>query len=350
MLNSPTIADLAEFIRSHSKETKLTPAETKPAPVLSSKTSSNAMLIAYGGGKTGPLRVVFHAALGTMNYFRFLLPHLERQYLGPVLGVALADPEQYCKAESSGLIQQIADDYTERLLELGHNQLQLIGYSLGGLIAVEVARRLLEKGISLSDLVLIDSYPVFFDIEDDLLLEALFLEHFHITLAELGFEAVHPDDLLRGCVQLIESNNHRIPKDSSVTIGGNEILDKVGNLFRKLSALNKKERFTLYVNSIAKSSGEQIPVEAADVLFKVFRQSSKAARFTPSPFMGNIRLLLARDQYSFLPGMEQKILEFWRETCLGELKTIGIEGNHISCVEGEQQASQVAKLIAAPLY
>ena len=349
MLNFSTVAALAEFIRSHSKKTKLTPDETKLPPDLSSQTSSNALLIPYGGGETGPLRVVFHAALGTMNYFRFLLPHLERQNLGPVIGVAVADPEQYCRAEPSELIKQVADDYTERLLENGHKQIQLIGYSIGGLIAVEVARRLLEKGISLSDIVLIDSYPVFFDIEDDLILEALFLEYFHVTLAQLGFEGVNSDDLLRGCVQLLESNNNRIPKGCSDTIGGDEGLNKVGKLFQRLSAISRKERFTTYANAIAKSTDEQIPVETVEVLFKVFRQSGKAARFLPPPFMENIRLLLARGQYSFSLGMEQKILEFWRETCLGELKVLEIEGNHINCIE-EPQATQVAKLIAAPLY
>ncbi len=344
MLNSPTVAALAEFIRSQSQETKLTPD-------IPSQTSSNALLIAYGGGETGPLRVVFHAALGTMNFFRSLISHLELQNLGPVIGVAVADPEQYCRCEPSELIEQVADDYAERLLENGHKQIQLIGYSLGGLIAVEVARRLLEKGISLSDIVLIDSYPIFFDIEDDLINEALFLEHFHITLAQVGFEGVNPDDFVRGYVQLLESNiNNPIPKGSSGTIGGDEGLNKVGKLFQRLSALNRKERFTTYANAIAKSTDEQIPVETAEVLFKVFRQSGKAARFTPPPFMENIRLLLARDQYSFLPAMEQKILEFWREFCLGELKVIEIEGNHISCIEEEPQATQVAKLIAAPLY
>lgn len=358
MLNAPTVAALAEFIYSHRKNTELTPDEaeltsdeTTLTSDFTSQTSSNALLIPYGGGETGPLRVVFHAALGTINSFSTLISHLERQNLGPVVGVAVADPEVYCRAEPSELIEQVADDYTERLLEKGHKQIQLIGYSLGGLIAVEVARRLLEKRISLSDLVLIDSYPGVYSIEDDLILEALFLEHFRITLAQVGLGEVNRDDLARGCHRILEGNgNNCIPKGSSETIGGDEGLDKVGKLFQRLSAYNSKERFSLYVDAISKSTGEQIPVEATEVLFKVFRQSSKAAIFTPPPFMENIRLLLARDQSSFSLGMEQKIREFWREVCLGEVKAIEIEGNHISCIEVKPRAIQVAKLIAAPLF
>ncbi|MGO4785899.1 thioesterase domain-containing protein [Paenibacillus sp. 2KB_20] len=40
----------------------------------------------------------------------------------------------------------MADDYAARLLDTGHRQFQLIGYCLGGLIAVETAGRLLEPG------------------------------------------------------------------------------------------------------------------------------------------------------------------------------------------------------------
>jgi pyochelin synthetase len=348
ILNSPTVASLAQFIRSHEKEPKRALDEPKPTPVFSPQTSSNSMVPSYGGGETGPLRVVFHAALGTMTYFRFLLSHLERQNLGPVIGIAIEDPDQYCRAAPSGLIEQVADDYTQRLLENGHEQIQLIGYSLGGLIAVEVARRLLEKGISLSDLVLIDSTPMFYDIDDEIILEALFLEHFHVTLAQIGSVVMNTDDLVRGCVQIVERNNC-IAKGSSGTIGGDEGLDKVGEFFQRLSALDKKERFTLYVNAIAKSTDEQIPVEVAEVLFKVFRQSTKAARFTPRPLMADIRLLQARGPYSFLPSIQQKVLMYWRETCLGEFTVLEIEGNHISCIEEEPQVSQVAKLIADPL-
>ena len=359
MLNSPTVASLAEFIRSHGKETKSVPDQPKTVPdqpepkqtVVSSQPSGNATIIPYGGGEAGPLRVVFHAALGTMNYFRFLLSHLSQQSLGPVIGVAVADPEQYCKAEPSELIEQVADDYTKRLLENDPKQIQLIGYSLGGLIAVEVARRLIEKNISLPDIVLIDSYPVFFDIEDDLINETLFLDQFHATLSQAGFGDVNPNDIFRGCVKLLKANNKvLIPKGSSVSIGGDEGLDKVGKLFQGLSTISRKDRFAAYANAIAQNTDEPIPVKAVEVLFRVFRQSSKAARFTPSPLMENIRFFQARDQYNFLPGMERKILEFWREACLGELSVLEIEGTHISCIEEEPQAHQVAQLIATPLY
>lgn len=346
ILNYPTVAALAEFIRSHSQETKFTP--NVPLPELQSK-SSNAVLTPYGGGETGPLRVVFHAGLGTMDCFHLLLAHLKSQNIGPVIGITVADTERYCTFEASELIEQIADDYVGRLLESGHKQMQLIGYCSGGLIAIEVARRLVEKGIHLADLVLIDSQPVLVDIDDDLIMESLFVPNLDITLEQAGFGEVDPDDLMRGFTQIIESNGNRVPKGSSCIIGGDEGLDKVGDLFRRLATLNIRDRFTAYVNAIAKATGEQMPVEMAEGLFKIYCQSFRAARFTPPLYMGNIRFLLAPESTKYLPASDDRTLEFWREVCVGELEVTEITGNHFSCIEQEPNVTNLAKLIAAPL-
>lgn len=349
MLNYPTVAALAEFMRSHLQEPERTADGPLPDLQGNSSSSSNAVLTPYGGGETGPLRVVFHAGLGTMNCFRLLLERMKEQNLGPVVGITVADMEKYCEVEPSELIERLADDYAGRLLDSGHKQMQLIGYCLGGLIALEVARRLVEKGIHLLDLVLVDSHPVLFDIDDDLVIETLFVPNLNITIEQAGFGDANSDDLARGLLHLFESNNHSVPQGSSCAIGGDEGLERVGGLFRTMAALHMKDRFAAYVHAIAAASGGQMPAEMAEGLFKVYRQSFKAARFTPPPYMGDIRFLLADEPFSFLPGTDEMTLEFWREVCLGEFEVTGIEGNHFSCIEEEAHAIKLAELISAPL-
>lgn len=346
MLNYPTVAALTDFIRSHGREKER--AFDGPSPDWQGG-SSNAVLTPYGGGETGPLRVVFHAGLGTMNCFRLLVEHLKTQNLGPVVGISVADSENYCGHEPSGLIEHIADDYAGRLLESGHKRMQLIGYCLGGLIAIEVARRLVEKGVHVADLVLIDSHPVLFDIDDDLVIESLFVPNLNISIQHTGFGDVDPDDLVRGLLQIFERNNRSVPEGSSCTIGGDAGLDKAGDLFCRLSAVSKRERFAAYVQAIAKATEEEMPVDMAEGMFKMYRQSFKAARFSPPPYMGNIRFLLAAEPFSFLPGTEEMTLDFWRDICLGEFEVTEIAGNHFSCIEAEPNASELAKLISAPL-
>ncbi len=348
MLNYPTVAALAEFVRSHSGRAGDRPA-AEAAAVRSRGASGNAALASYGGGTAGPLRVVFHAGLGTMNDFRLLLAHLDKQQAGPVIGITVADASVYCSARHDELIERLADDYAKRLIETGHARMQLIGYSLGGVIAAETARRLLETGIEIVDLALIESHPVPYAIDDDLVTEALFATNLNLSLEQVGFSGVHPDDLHRGLRKMFEDNNQSVPAGASLSIGGDEGLDRVGELFRRLSQITARERFTAYVDAIAGLSCEKMPVEMAESLFQVFRQSLKAARFTPRPYMGDMRLLLAKEPFALLPGTKEATLGFWREICLGDLTVEEIEGNHLTSIAVEPNASALAGLLGQAL-
>jgi pyochelin synthetase len=287
--------------------------------------------------------------MGTINCLHLLLKHLVSQRMGPVVGITVGDTEKYCAFEPYELIDRISDDYADHLLKSGHKQMQLIGYCLGGLIAVEVARRLLEKDIQLVDLALIDAHPVLFGIDDDLVIESLFIPNLNIAAGQAIFNGIGPDDLVRGIFGIIESNNKSVPKGASGGIGGDEGLDKIGALFRRLSALSMNDRFAAYVAAIEKQTGAQMPVEMAEGLFKVYRQSFKAARFTPLPYMGDIRFFLSCEACNFLPTTDQMTLDFWREVCFGEFEVMEIEGNHFSCIEKEPNVSKLAGLISIPL-
>ena len=346
MLNYPTVAALAEFVRSQSNKSGHSVVDDSIRQQR--KNASNAVLTSYGGG-TGALRVVFHAGLGTMNCFRQLLTHLDKQNSGPVIGITVADTDLYCSLDHSGLIEHLADDYAERLIETGYKEVQLIGYSLGGLIAVEVARRLLEKGIHLLDLVLIDSPPILYDIDDNLVIESLFIQNLHIPLEKAGFGSVNQDEFVRGLRHMFQVNNHSIPAGASLAIGGDEVLDKVGDLFRGLSSLSQRERFTAYVEAMAKINGENMPVEMAEGMFKVFRQSLKSAHFTPQPYMGDIRFFLAREPFALMPWTSETTLGFWKEICLGKFSVQTIDGNHFTCIVDEPNASDLARVIGEVL-
>ncbi|CAI8965228.1 pyochelin synthetase F [Brevibacillus sp. IT-7CA2] len=349
MLNFPTVEALAGFI--HMRNQEMQQSEEIALPKKRNK-SSNAVLIPYGGDESGPLRVVFHAVLGTMDSFRPLIEQLKAQQTGSIVGIAIDDSERYCALEPSELIETVADDYTECLIdvlrEAEQRPVQLIGYSLGGLIAIEVARRLGEQGVPILDLVLIDIPPILTEVNDDLLIEALFVPNLNITLEQADFGKVDEHDFTRAILQLVEKYGDCIPQGSSCTIGGDEGLDQVGELFRKLSAFDRRERFTAYVHALGKISGEQMPVEMAEGLCKVFGQSFKAARYTPLPYMGDIRFLLAREPFQFLPSTSEETIAFWQDICIGELEVTEIAGNHYSCMVGENTV-KLAELLAVPL-
>jgi pyochelin synthetase len=344
MLNNPNVAALAQAIRSQdsaNRPVSAAAADERPGE----QSFGDAALTYYGDQVAGPLRVVFHAGLGTLNCFRFLLPHLEERQLGPIVGVSVADSEWFCSQNHLELIEKLADDYAGRLLATGHQAMQLIGYCLGGLIAVEVARRLLEQGIHVADLVLVDSHPVLYEIDDDLLIEALFVPNLGITLEQAGYGAVNPDDFVRGLRRLFTGVSQRVPARAVLTIGGDAGLDRVGELFRRLAALAARERFNGYVTAVAKYNGARMPVEMAEGLYRVYRQSLKSANFRPRPYMGDIRFLLAREQFGLVPDTGENTLEYWRQICLGQFTVLEIDGNHLTCIETESNAKGLAKVI-----
>lgn len=346
MLNYPTVAALAEFIRTEERQTGRA-AGGLPADESRNEAkdpASNAVLTMYGEESEGSLSVIFHAVLGTIDSFRALLKPLVRQKPGPVVAITIADIDRYCAIEPQHLIETVADDYAGRLLATGHKEMQLIGYSLGGLIATEVARRLLEKGIEVADLVLIDIPPTP-AIEDDLLLEVMFISHLKLTPAQTGFGHVEQGDLVRGVLGLLARNNNCVPAGMARTIGGDQGLDQVGGLFRKLELSSRRERFASYVQAVYQATGEVMPVEMAESLFKVYCQSFKAAHFTPPPYMGDIRFLTAREPFGFLPGITEMTLDFWRDVCLGEFSVQEIAGDHLSCIADENNAAALAGVI-----
>ncbi|WP_369362677.1 amino acid adenylation domain-containing protein [Streptomyces sp. CG4] len=336
LLNHPTVADLAAFLRDRGD----TPAG--PA-VRRAGTGSNAALMSFSTLGDGPLRVMFHAGLGTMDCYRPLAARLVEQDLGPVLGVVIDDTERYLAQDPATVIERAADDYAERLLAEGHDRLQLIGYCLGGLYATEVARRLDERGVRVEDLVLISSHPVVVDVEDDLMIEILFVPNLHISLAQTGFGDIDADTVVRGFMQVIERNGGKVPLGALAEADG-----PAGEYFRRLASCTREERFAVYARTATEAGGQTVPPEMVAAMFRVFRQSFLSARFTPEPYAGDVRFLLPSGASGFAPGMDDTTLAFWRDVCLGELPVTAIEGNHFTCIE-EPGVARVADLVAAPL-
>ena len=336
MLAHPTVADIAAHLRA---------PEPPPVPDGARADSSNALLVPFGGagaGGDGPLRVLFHAGLGTMECYRPLAARLVTQDRGPVVGIAIADPDAFTALDPREAVVRAADDYTGRLVATGHTRFQLVGYCLGGMYATEVARRLTERGLDVVDLVLVSSHPVVVDVQDDLMIETVFVPNLHIGLGEAGFGPVDAGAAVRAFGAIAEAHGGRMPAGSVTTIGGDPGLDALGAWFRSLAAHDEAERLGRYATAAG------LPAEMVTGMHRMFRQSFLAARFTPPPYVGDIRFLRPTGPFAFAPGMDDATLAFWREVCLGRFTLTDIGGDHFSCVE-DPVVAEVAGHVAAGL-
>ncbi|VVN79941.1 D-alanine--poly(phosphoribitol) ligase subunit 1 [Pseudomonas fluorescens] len=332
MLNEPNVAALARLLN----QGKTTPARVAASGEAQRSSRSNALVVPFGGGEAGPVRVMFHAALGTLDYFQHLGRALADQQAGPVIGFAVADTEQYLALEPKRLIESVAEDYAERLIADGHQRFQLIGYCLGGLLATEVARRLLERGMEVVDLSLIDSIPMFIDTDEELAYEAIFVPNLNLDPVKTVFGAHIEDyDVYRAIDLLMARDNRRVPAGAMAALSGDPGLDALALAVQQQSARSQEERLAEYAHLASGQAGVPIGAELVPTLFRVCRHSMRAARFDPPPFLGNMTYLRCLEQQSFgiTGGVGHLAAPFWEDACLGRFELIDVPGNHFSVIE-----------------
>ncbi|ANN15967.1 non-ribosomal peptide synthetase [Amycolatopsis orientalis] len=326
MLNEPTVAALAASLR----------AKDRPASIASRGDNGNSLLVPFGGSGDGPVRVLFHSALGTMDYFHSLANALVAQELGPVVGIAVADTDGYLSIDAKELIGRLADDYTGRLLAEGHTEFQLIGYCLGGLLATEVARRLLERGAVVADLTLVDSIPMFLETDEELAYEAIFVPNLNLDPVAAVFGSdVDGADVYRAIDKLMTEHDRMVPAGAMAALTGDPGLEKVAAAVRRQHERTQAERLASYAEAAAHQAGIPIGPELVPALFEVSRHSIRAARFDPEPYAGDITFLRATEQQSFgiTAGVGHLAAPFWQETCLGKFTVLDVPGNHFSVIE-----------------
>ncbi|EBI1835085.1 amino acid adenylation domain-containing protein [Salmonella enterica] len=341
MLNYPQVGELVGFIRDFVPDGNFNlDAEGEENKTIDSGMQSDfGVLTRYGGGNTETLRVIFHAGLGTMDCFRPLIRELDNQQKGQVVGITIKDGERYCALPSTQVIDILAEEYTKHIISQGCTHIQLIGYCLGGLYAIEVARRLTEQGVDVSDLVLISSHPILIEVEDDMLIELLFIPNLHINLQQTGFSDLHIDNVIDVLVNIFREHNGRLPAGALQQTEG-----AVHALFSLMGKYTREQRFEKYIEAVKRETGQELPFEMALNMFKVFRKSFLASNYYPSPYVGNIRFLLPEESSGFAPHMDESTLDYWSDICLGELEIIPIKGNHFSCIE-DDNVSGVANLL-----
>jgi pyochelin synthetase len=349
MLNEPTVAALVQALRRGELAETTAAGTASPALPADQVEGSNAKLIAFGG--EGPVaRVMFHAALGTMDYFQHLGRSMAAQGLGPVIGIAVADIERYLALEPKKLIEAVADDYASRLIAAGHRHFQLVGYCLGGLLATEVARRLLDRGMDVRDLTLVDSIPMFIETEEELAFEAIFVPNLNLDpVAAVFGPDVPAADVYRAIEKLTLDHARHIPAGAMAALTGDAGLDAVAAAARRRMAVPQAERLAGYAAAIGNQAGVPVGPELVPGLFRVCRHSMRAARFDPPPYVGDMTYLRCLEQQSFgiTAGVGHLAVPFWEGVCLGDFKVIDVPGNHFSVVEPPHVDIVTAHLAAA---
>ncbi|ONM46307.1 non-ribosomal peptide synthetase [Nocardia donostiensis] len=317
LLRHPTVAGLATYLRAE-----------RTAAATRAEATSPVVELAGDGGE--PITVLVHAGHGTMRPYSALLaqPDLRAPATGSVVGLEIASVADYLRADPASLIDTIATDYADALLAEG-DTFHLIGYSVGGIIATEVARALTESGAEVRSLTVISSHTPTFHLDDQLLSEYSFAMMMGMDLERIGF----PPDTARvgaAAAAVLRRTPEAIAEGSIADLTG-EFAD-IAERFLELESVPRMRRIARMCEALPPELSGSLDPEAMLRALRVYQQSTAAlSRHHVEPYAGDITFLRHAGSYEF-PGDREAHTTHWERVCLGKLTVIDIPGDHFSCL------------------
>lgn len=337
-LNTPTLNEISIFIGSKLAEHTRYSQEIQKDLVISSQED-----IKYGSikfhkrGNEDQAIVIFHAGLGTIDEFSEFIRSICSRTISTVISVALNDVEAYCSLEPEYLFEKIAAEYTTQIAELRFKQVQLVGHCIGGMLAFEVAKNMVNKNISVTDLSLIDSIPRMYNIEDEIIIELMFLPVLNISYGDMLNCNFCSNQFLQYLSIAAEKHGGNIRETSKNNCWAGNLQD-VADFINMLRKHDFDRRVSLYLEA----SNTAVSKELFESLFKVFKQSTLASSYSPVPYFGDLRLFKADKINEVIPENIENTIDFWNNNCLGNAEVIMIPGNHFTCIEDKFHADALA--------
>ncbi len=339
ILRTPTVAGAAAALGRRIAEDAAATNPDAPSP-----RSRPLVVLAPARRPDARLHVVLHDGSGTLAPYRALLPLLADapERVGEIVGITVPDAATYLARDPAELIASLAADYADLLLARGAQRVHLIGYCMGGLLANELGRVLLERGATLDPVTVISSDRFRFRIDDDLLLERAFGGLLGADIAAAG-HAVDDDQLERALRVVRERHGEHLPAGCLAALNGEH--SAVGDCYARLARQPAGERLAALAKTVSTKAWEVTPEQVA-ALFRVFRHSLEAvARYRPEPFAGDLHLLQDDEALHFLPGLQPDMRSFWNEIALGGLDIERIDGNHLSCLQQPHVGAVAARIL-----
>ncbi|MDE6783910.1 MAG: methyltransferase [Ruminococcus sp.] len=339
IIQSPTIVGIAEKADRNISSENESYANKKPDMVMIDKMENTTSCVVF-----------FHEGTGTLTRYDELIPYIKgnSNYNGSLIGFQCGDETDYLSYTSDTLLSGLGRKYAEMLIESGFEDYTLVGFCMGGLIAAEAAKYLIEAGKDVKPVVVIDTAPQDFRLSTDILMERAFSLIIGADIQKCGHDI--DEDLLKDALfYLLDTNDRVITEEDLCSLDGK--FSTVGECFRKLLAVDSEERFALICNNIERlDSGEVSAFQQEKIsdLYKVFCLSFSAVALYEQKnefFTGDVVLIDCKDKASnFLPVRPERTSSFWKNIVLGNLEIINIDGDHFSCIQ-EPAVKNVAEII-----
>ena len=295
LLNSPTIAALAEFIAGTNSSSSLDREKNR-------RSRSSLLVKLHKGSSFKQPLFLIHPVGGSIYGYRYLAHNLDGDL--PVYGFQAQGLDG--EGEPLTKIEDMAKCYLDLLQTVQPvGPYKLGGWSLGGLVAFEMAQQLRQQGQEVSKLVMIDSFAP--------------------TVANLSSE-IDETSLMADFASYMGAV---VSQEFSVSVA-------------ELKPFNPEEQLQ-YVLVRARKFGVLPPEMESDQMrhrWEVFKANSQAmSRYTPQPYLGEIMFFCASE--SMKPTQDPSL--GWSAVADGNIitNTNTVSGNHYSVIESEILAQKI---------
>lgn len=312
--------------------------------------------------------VVFHAGTGTLTPYNSLIAYItERsQENEAVMGFTFGDEAEYLAIPTDKIFENLGKKYGRILSELGFTEYTLIGHCVGGLIALETAHYLKDKGKNVSSVTLLStSIPhkkeetVLADLDmkifetavqtslyNELLLERTFASLIDADIKKAGHQ-VDNDTLQQVIEYLIFNNGGNITVQALCSLTGK--FAEVGAEFQRLHSMSATERMNDLYTTIERPNGQLMEHQRKmlNVLFRVFAQNFRCvSSYIPKVYTGKMRVFDCESAIAnFFPSLFSEDKKTWEQYAQGEFLFDTMKGDHISCMNSPYIEENVKKIL-----
>lgn len=324
VIKEPTVCGCENYISNYWKN------KDKPIDI-----NNNSMFFVkrYDNHDSDGVRVLVHGALGSVENYTALGSELSKWKSRNVIAFGIADYAKYKEIASENLVLELAEQYSQYLINSNWKNIQLIGYSFSGSIIIEMARLLVEQGAKVDNVIIIESGTIPIHIKSELLLELLFLDSMAVSEVVLGIEQ---RNLLKDVFNFVESENLTEIDDEIFK----SILcsDKDRKRVSYLLNMGMKKRLDMYQKASKNDNNFQN-------LYPIYKKSFEALQITPNIYFGDITYCSVKEREGAYENFNA-VLEKWDDILLGNIKQKTIAGNHYTCMNVEHAVSLARVIIS----
>lgn len=324
IMQSPTIEGIVQKLNEHAN------IET---PMVTTKVDTDIKVIKEVKDSKRVI-VLFHDGTGTLSPYSSLISKLKERIKDSLIGIYVHDPKKYIKHKNESLLTELGIQYAQELLATRYKQFCLIGYCMGGLVAIETAKNLLAEKVTIEPVITIDTTPSDARICNDILMERTFGKLIDADLTECGY-LNKPSLLKKALFKMLKEDEKAITVERMAALDGE--FKEIGENTQALLKQTADERLRIICQHVKRLNQEisTYQYEQMKDLYAVIKKSFLGMSLYGNEFfMGDVIALNCKDKNSnFLPILDNQNQAFWEKITLGDLQRVMIDGDHLSCMQ-----------------